>query len=77
LKDLEGAMAIPDARPVESVQVRSTSDIIRRYLHLNVILEANLGKNPVMALEIIKICKLRQKAVEALTGLASHRHEYR
>ena len=77
LKNLEGAMAIPNARAIETMQVRSARGIFRRYLHLFAILEANRGKNPVIALEILNICKLRQKAVEAPTGLASRCHEHR
>jgi hypothetical protein len=77
LKDLEGAMAIPNARAIETMQVRSARGIVRRYLHLYEILEANRGKNPAIAMENMNGCKLRQKAVEALTGLASRCHEYR
>jgi hypothetical protein len=77
LKDLEGAMAIPNARAVETMQVTSARGVFRRYLHLSAILERNQDKNPEVAIENTNGCKLRQKAVEALTGLASRCHEYR
>jgi hypothetical protein len=51
LKDLEGAMAIPNARAVETMQVTSARGVFRRYLHLSAIVERNQDKNPEIAIE--------------------------
>ena len=38
LQRLEGAMTIPNSRPVEAVQIGSARTVFRRYLHLLAIL---------------------------------------